>query len=52
MKKIFFASALSSLILSHTLFAVGEPTPEQTRFESLSKLTKVIGTVENITLMT
>ena len=45
MKRIFLASALS-LVLSHTLFAVGEPTPEQTRFESLSKLTKVIGTVE------
>jgi carboxyl-terminal processing protease len=45
MKRLFLASALS-LVLSHTLFAVGEPTPEQTRFESLSKLTKVIGTVE------
>jgi len=46
MKKLLLASCVS-LVLSHGLFA--KPTTEeeqQTRFESLSKLTKVIGTVE------
>ena len=45
MKRLLLASALS-FVLSQNLFAVEEATPEQTRFESLSKLTKVIGTVE------
>uniref|UniRef100_UPI004048218E S41 family peptidase n=1 Tax=Aliarcobacter sp. TaxID=2321116 RepID=UPI004048218E len=46
MKRLLLASALT-LILSQTLFAKEEVVePEQTRFESLSKLTKVIGTVE------
>ena len=45
MKRLLLASALS-FVLSQNLFAVEETTPEQTRFESLSKLTKVIGTVE------
>jgi carboxyl-terminal processing protease len=46
MKKILLASALT-LVLSQTLFSKEEVVvPEQTRFESLSKLTKVIGTVE------
>lgn len=45
MKRLLLASALS-FVLSQNLFAVEEVTPEQTRFESLSKLTKVIGTVE------
>ncbi len=46
MKRLLLASTLT-LILSQTLFAKEEATQtEQTRFESLSKLTKVIGTVE------
>ena len=45
MKRLLLASTLS-LVLSQTLFAVEEPVPEQSRFDSLSKLTKVIGTVE------
>ena len=46
MKKILLASALT-LVLSQTLFSKEEiVVPEQSRFESLSKLTKVIGTVE------
>ena len=45
MKRLLLASTLS-LILSQTLFATEEPVAEQSRFESLSKLTKVIGTVE------
>ena len=45
MKRLFLASALT-LVISQTLFAKEEVVPEQTRFESLSKLTKVIGTVE------
>jgi carboxyl-terminal processing protease len=46
MKKLLLASAFT-LVLSQTLFSKEEVVvPEQTRFESLSKLTKVIGTVE------
>ncbi len=45
MKRLLLASALT-LIISQNLLAKEEVTPEQTRFESLSKLTKVIGTVE------
>lgn len=45
MKKLLLASALT-LVISQNLFAKEEVSPEQTRFESLSKLTKVIGTVE------
>jgi len=44
MKKILLASSIA-LLLTQTIFAK-EETPEKTRFESLSKLTKVIGTVE------
>jgi carboxyl-terminal processing protease len=46
MKRLLLASALT-LVLSQTLFSKEEiAAPEQSRFESLSKLTKVIGTVE------
>ena len=45
MKRLLLASALS-LVVSQNLFANEEVVPEQSRFESLSKLTKVIGTVE------
>jgi carboxyl-terminal processing protease len=46
MKRLLLASAFT-LVLSQTLFSKEEiVTPEQSRFESLSKLTKVIGTVE------
>jgi carboxyl-terminal processing protease len=46
MKKLLLASSIT-LILTQTLFAKEEiKEQEQTRFESLSKLTKVIGTVE------
>lgn len=45
MKRLLLASTLT-LVISQTLFAKEEVVPEQTRFESLSKLTKVIGTVE------
>lgn len=46
MKRLFLATTIS-LILSQALFSKEEAAePEQTRFESLSKLTKVIGTVE------
>lgn len=45
MKKLLLASTLT-LVISQNLFAKEEVSPEQTRFESLSKLTKVIGTVE------
>jgi carboxyl-terminal processing protease len=46
MKRLLLASALT-LVLSQTLFSKEEiVVPEQSRFESLSKLTKVIGTVE------
>ncbi len=45
MKRLLLASTLS-FVLSQALFAKEEPVPEQSRFESLSKLTKVIGTVE------
>lgn len=47
MKKLFLATTIS-LILSQALFAKESTAveQEQTRFESLSKLTKVIGTVE------
>jgi len=45
MKRLLLASTLT-LIISQNLFANEEVVPEQTRFESLSKLTKVIGTVE------
>ena len=46
MKKLLLASTLA-VVLSQTLFAKEEViAPEQSRFESLSKLTKVIGTVE------
>ena len=48
MKRLFLSTAIS-LVLSQTLFAkedVSKKQEEQTRFESLSKLTKVIGTVE------
>ena len=46
MNKLFITSALT-LVLSQTLFSKEEVVvPEQSRFESLSKLTKVIGTVE------
>ena len=45
MKRLLLASAFS-LVISQILLAKEEVVPEQTRFESLSKLTKVIGTVE------
>ncbi len=45
MKKLLLASSIA-LLLSQSLFAKEEVQEEQTRFESLSKLTKVIGTVE------
>ncbi len=47
MKRLFLATTIS-LILSQALFAKEDVAveQEQTRFESLSKLTKVIGTVE------
>ena len=46
MNKLLLTSALT-LVLSQTLFSKEEVVaPEQSRFESLSKLTKVIGTVE------
>ena len=46
MKRLFLATTIS-LVLSQALFAKEEVVePEQSRFESLSKLTKVIGTVE------
>ena len=45
MKRLLLASALT-LVISQNLFANEEVVPEQSRFESLSKLTKVIGTVE------
>lgn len=45
MKRLLLASALT-LVISQSLFANEEVVPEQSRFESLSKLTKVIGTVE------
>ena len=47
MKRLFLATTIS-LILSQALFAKEDVAAEQeqTRFESLSKLTKVIGTVE------
>ena len=46
MKKLLLASTLA-VVLSQTLFAKEEViAPDQSRFESLSKLTKVIGTVE------
>ena len=45
MKKLLLASTLT-LVISQNLLAKEEVSPEQTRFESLSKLTKVIGTVE------
>ncbi|MDD2894819.1 MAG: S41 family peptidase [Aliarcobacter sp.] len=45
MKRLLLASTLT-LVISQNLFAKEEVAPEQTRFESLSKLTKVIGTVE------
>ncbi|MDD2886659.1 MAG: S41 family peptidase [Aliarcobacter sp.] len=45
MKRLLLASALT-LVISQNLLAKEEVASEQTRFESLSKLTKVIGTVE------
>ncbi len=46
MNKLFLASTIA-FVLSQSLFAKEDnKEPEQTRFESLSKLTKVIGTVE------
>ncbi len=45
MKKIILASAIS-LILTNTTFAKENLQKEESRLESLSKLTKVIGTVE------
>ena len=45
MKRLLLASALT-LVISQSIFAKEEVVPEQSRFESLSKLTKVIGTVE------
>jgi carboxyl-terminal processing protease len=45
MKKLLLASSVA-LLLTQSLFAKEEIQEEQTRFESLSKLTKVIGTVE------
>ncbi|MDX9900709.1 MAG: S41 family peptidase [Aliarcobacter sp.] len=45
MKRLLLASALT-LVISQSIFANEEVVPEQSRFESLSKLTKVIGTVE------
>lgn len=45
MKRLLLASAFS-IIVSQSLFSKEEVAPEQSRFESLSKLTKVIGTVE------
>ena len=44
MKKLLCTLSLT-LFLSQTVFA-NEDTPKETRFESLAKLTKVIGTVE------
>jgi len=44
MKKLLLASSIA-LLLTQSIFAK-EEAPEKTRFESLSKLTKVIGTVE------
>ncbi|WP_121628602.1 S41 family peptidase [Poseidonibacter antarcticus] len=44
MKKLLLASSIA-LLLTQSIFAQ-EEAPEKTRFESLSKLTKVIGTVE------
>jgi len=44
MKKLLLASSIA-LLLTQSIFAQ-EEVPEKTRFESLSKLTKVIGTVE------
>lgn len=47
MNKLFLVTTTVALVLSHSLFAKEKTEePEQTRFESLSKLTKVIGTVE------
>ena len=47
MNKLFLVTATVALVLSHSLFAKEKvEETEQTRFESLSKLTKVIGTVE------
>ena len=46
MKRLLFVTALT-LVISQNIFAAeATTTPEQSRFESLSKLTKVIGTVE------
>ena len=45
MKRLLLASAFS-LVVSQALLAKEEVVPELTRLESLSKLTKVIGTVE------
>ncbi len=45
MKRLLLASTLT-LVISQNIFANEEVVPEQSRFESLSKLTKVIGTVE------
>ncbi|WP_323594548.1 S41 family peptidase [Aliarcobacter butzleri] len=47
MNKLFLVTTTVALVLSHSLFAKEKvEETEQTRFESLSKLTKVIGTVE------
>jgi carboxyl-terminal processing protease len=45
MKRLLITSTLA-LVISQNLFAKQEVVSEQSRFESLSKLTKVIGTVE------
>jgi carboxyl-terminal processing protease len=45
MKRLLLTSTLA-LVISQNLFAKEEVVSEQSRFESLSKLTKVIGTVE------
>jgi carboxyl-terminal processing protease len=46
MNKLLIATSIA-FVLSQNIFAKEAPVePEQTRFESLSKLTKVIGTVE------
>ena len=46
MNKLLIATSIA-FVLSQNIFAKEAPVEnEQTRFESLSKLTKVIGTVE------
>lgn len=46
MNKLFLVTTTVALVLSHSLFAKEKvEETEQTRFESLSKLTKVIETL-------